>query len=95
MTTLKCANEITLTITLTNSTYSNNQEIFNISDYADHALDKSLLIDFMQLKIRSTDTNSASMIADGMSAIMLVALLVSVLLIFSCMKSDKCVVWVN
>jgi len=48
ITTVECSNEITITITITdkNYDYSNNYEIFIISDYisvcADHALDKQI-----------------------------------------------------
>jgi len=46
ITTVECSNEIAITITITdqNYDYSNNYEIFIISDYisvyADHAIDK-------------------------------------------------------
>ena len=48
ITTVQCSNEITITITLTdkNYKYSNNYEIFIISDhifvYADNATDKQI-----------------------------------------------------
>jgi len=48
ITTVECSNEITITITRTdkNYNYSNNYEIFIISDhisvYADHAIDKQI-----------------------------------------------------
>jgi len=48
ITTVECSNEITITITITdkNYNYSNNYEIFFISDYisvyADHAIDKQI-----------------------------------------------------
>jgi len=47
-TTVECSNEITITITIAdkNYNYSNNYEIFIISDYiavyADHAIDKQI-----------------------------------------------------
>ena len=47
-TTVECSKEITITITITdkNYSYSNNYEIFIISDYisvyADHAIDKQI-----------------------------------------------------
>jgi len=49
ITTVECSNEITITIPITdkNYDYSNNYEIFIISDYisvyADHAIDKQIL----------------------------------------------------
>jgi len=49
ITTVECFNEIIITITITdkNYNYSNNYEIFIISDYisvyADHAIDKQIL----------------------------------------------------
>jgi len=48
ITTVECSNEITITITITdkNYDYSNNYEIFVISDYisvyADHTIDKQI-----------------------------------------------------
>jgi len=48
ITTVECSNEITITITITdkNHNYSNNYEIFIISDYisvyADHAIDEQI-----------------------------------------------------
>jgi len=48
ITTVQCSNEITITITIIdkNYNYSNNYEIFIISDYisvyADHAIDKQI-----------------------------------------------------
>ena len=48
ITTVECSNEITITITITdkNYDYSNNYEIFIISDYisvyAHHAVDKQI-----------------------------------------------------
>jgi len=48
ITTVECSDEITITITITdkNYSYSNNYEIFIISDYisvyADHAIDKHI-----------------------------------------------------
>jgi len=48
ITTVECSNETTITITITNKNYdySNNYEIFIISDYisvyADHAIDKQI-----------------------------------------------------
>jgi len=48
ITTVECSNEITISITITdkNYNYSNNYEIFIISDYisvyADHAADKQI-----------------------------------------------------
>ena len=47
-TTVECSKEITITITISdkNYNYSNNYEIFTISDYisvyADHAIDKQI-----------------------------------------------------
>ena len=49
-TTVECSNEITTTITITdkNYNYSNNYEIFIISDYisvyADHTIDKQNIV---------------------------------------------------
>ena len=48
ITTVECSNEVTITITITdkNYNYSNNYEIFIISDYisvyADYAIDKQI-----------------------------------------------------
>ena len=48
ITTVECSKEITITITITdkNYNYSNNYEVFLISDYisvyADHAIDKQI-----------------------------------------------------
>jgi len=48
ITTVECSNEITITITITDKNYnfSNNYEIFIISDYisvyAEHAIDKQI-----------------------------------------------------
>ena len=48
ITTVECSNEITINITITdkNYNYSNNYDIFIISDYisvyADHAIDKQI-----------------------------------------------------
>ena len=49
ITTVECSNEITITITISdkNYNYSNNYDIFIISNYisvyADHAIDKQIL----------------------------------------------------
>jgi len=47
ITTVECSNQITITITDKNYNYSNNYEIFIVSDYisvyADHAIDKQIL----------------------------------------------------
>jgi len=46
ITTVECSKEITITVTITDKNYSNNYEIFIISDYVsvctDHAIDKPI-----------------------------------------------------
>jgi len=67
ITTVECSNEITITITITDKkyNYSNNYDIFITSDYisvyADHAVDKHIIVQAIEYLISVGPTCRYSM----------------------------------